>query len=62
MKLSEFEKRYESRAKCADALGVSYQSFTNMCARKTEVEELKNGDWIVVNRLTKRFVRDDTAR
>jgi len=50
MKLSEFSKLFESRAKCAEALGVSYHQLTNMIGRNPDVLELKDGRHIVTNK------------
>ncbi len=54
MKLSEFTKKhFESRAKCAEALGVSYYQLGNMIHRGVEVAQLKNGDWITLSKHNK---------
>jgi hypothetical protein len=58
MKLSKFSKKYESRAKCAEALGVSYQHLSNLIMRDTEVAQLINGDWITLTKYNKTFKND----
>jgi len=50
MKLSEFVKKYESRAKCAEALGISYHHLANLLGINNDVLELANGDWILTNK------------
>jgi len=55
MKLSEFAKKYESRAKCAEALGVSYHHLANLLALDNEVLELKSGVFILTNKYNKFF-------
>ena len=55
MKLSEFAKKYESRAKCAEALGVSYHHLANLLALDNDVLELKSGRFILTNKYNKYF-------
>jgi len=55
MKLSKFAKKYDSRALCAEALGVSYHHLANLLALDNEVLELKNGAFILTNKYNKFF-------
>lgn len=56
VKLLDFcNKNYKSRAKCAEALGVSYQHFNNLLARDTRVTQLIDGTWITLTKYNKTF-------
>lgn len=56
MKLIDYcENNYESRAKCAEALGVSVYQFNNAVARKAEVMQLFSGKWMLINKYNKIF-------
>jgi len=56
MKLLDYcNKNYESRAKCAEALGVSIFHFNNLIAKKTEVAKLASGEWMVLTKYNKIF-------
>lgn len=56
MKLKTFCDRYESRAKCAEALGVSPQHLTNLINKyDTEVVQLMDGRWMTLTKYNKCF-------
>jgi len=58
MKLLDYcNENYESRAECAEDLGISYQHFNNLLARYTYVAQLKNGEWITLTKYNKIFNR-----
>jgi len=52
MKLSEFEKRYKSRAWCAKAFGVTAQQITTWIYKDRKVLELADGRWIILNKFS----------
>lgn len=55
MKLKEFADKYLSRAACANDLGITTNNLNMLISRDREVEQLKDGRWILITSKHKIF-------
>jgi hypothetical protein len=52
MKLSEFEKTFQSRSRCAQAFGVTPQQITTWIYKDRNVAQLADGRWIILSKFS----------
>lgn len=55
MKLKELANKYPSRALCAAEMGITVSNLNMLISRQRDVEQLKDGRWILISNKCKIF-------
>ncbi len=58
MKLKEFADKYGFRSDCASALNITVSNLNMLISRGREIEQLKDGRWILITEKHKIFSID----